>query len=76
MRRWFQKYKRFIPNTTIGRIAIGVIICWIFFAIFSPFIANNKPIIANGPNGWTMPIFNNVEVEDLENYTFSINPIM
>lgn len=76
MRKFIKKYRRFIPPTIIGKMAIVVIICWIFTAIFSPFLANNKPIFAKGSDGWSMPIFSQNEVKNTDNYSFKINPLI
>jgi len=76
MRRFIKKYKRLIPQSVMGKMAILIIILWIFTALFSPFLANNKPIIANGPEGWTMPIFAKSDINDFDKYSFTINPLI
>ena len=74
--RFIKKYRKYIPSTLTGKIALTVIIFWIATAILSPFLANNKPIIAKGSNGWQMPIFSNQNVKADTEFSFKINPII
>lgn len=67
---------KFFPDSFTGRLSIVIIILWVFMAIFSPFIANNKPILAKSINGWSMPILSAGDVKENFEYSFKINPII
>ena len=66
----------FLPSSWNGKLACILIFGWVTVAIFSPFISNDKPILAKNKDGWTMPIFsrNNLQIEP--NYDFKIDPII
>jgi len=68
--------KKYIPAALSGRIAVLVLLFWILTALLSPFIANNKPILAKGSQGWSMPIWSKSEMNENEKYAFSINPMV
>ncbi len=77
MIRWaITKYKKYIPTSRPGKISVFILILWIFTSVFSPFIANNKPIIAKSSQGWSLPILSKSNIKENVEYKFKINPII
>jgi len=70
--KWHQKW----PNSSMGKLAVIVILIWVGIALFSPFIANNKPILIKNDSGWSMPIYANSYSQDLGQNHFAIYPIL
>lgn len=70
------KVKKYIPTSFAGRISILILSLWVFTAIFSPFIANNKPILAKSESGWEMPVLAGNEIKKTQIYNFELNPII
>ncbi|MEM9547494.1 MAG: ABC transporter permease [Bacteroidota bacterium] len=73
IKRFFRKY---LPSSISGKVSVVLLLAWVFVAILSPFIANNKPIIAKNSEGWSMPVWSKSDVIETHNYTFSIDPLI
>ena len=71
-----KKISNLFPSSFAGKFAVGVLLIWIFVALFSPFIANHAPIIAKSDSGWSMPIFSKKVSSKTKIYTFAINPLI
>lgn len=65
-----------LPSSKMGRISVITLSVWVFIAIFSPFIANDKPILAKSADGWSMPIFSKTESAKNTDFSFKINPLI
>lgn len=76
MRKRILKYKKYIPSTFVGKMSIVILILWVLTAIFSPFLANNKPILAKNSSGWSMPIFSQSSFDKDTEYSFKIDPLL
>ncbi|MDF1694186.1 MAG: ABC transporter permease [Saprospiraceae bacterium] len=76
MRKLSILIKKIFPSSTIGKIAVWILLLWVLIAIFSPFLANDKPIIAKSDQGWSMPIFSANKINNTESYQFKINPLI
>ena len=67
---------KYMPSNQSGKVAVVLLLLWVLVAIFSPFIANNKPILAKNSEGWSIPAWSTSEVKASDVYTFQINPVI
>lgn len=70
------KIINWIPSTWHGRIACTIVFTWVIIALLSPLISNDKPILAKGQNGWTIPILNGKNLPLNVEYELEINPLI
>jgi len=72
----FKTYVAYLPASRMGKISVFTLSIWVFIAMFSPFLANDKPILAKNHNGWFMPIFSKAEITKDTKFSFKINPLI
>ncbi len=76
IRRWIRRISKYLPASRAGRVSVFILIFWIIIALLSPFLANNKPIIAKNDQGWSMPVLSKSDIKAKGDYSFQISPII